>query len=67
MTFKYKNVYILDSSTVAGPYEAKGPLSSHFDHKFDNLYNKEKTWEMAEKKALEDAIKIVLKKTNKNK
>lgn len=67
MTFNYKNVYVLDSSTVAGPYEAKGPLKNTFDHKFDNLYNGEKTWEMAEKKALEDAIKILLKKTNKKK
>ena len=67
MTFRYKNVYVLDSSTVAGPYESKGPLSSHFDKIFDNLYNNEKTWEMAEKKALEEAIKIVLKKSNKKK
>lgn len=67
MTFNYKNVYVLDSSTVAGPYEAKGPLESSFDKKFDNLYNGEKTWEMAEKKALEEAIKIVLKKANKKK
>ena len=67
MTFNYKNVYVLDSSTVAGPYESNGPLSSHFDNTFDNLYNSEKTWEMAEKKALEEAIKIVLKKADKKK
>ena len=69
MTFKYNNTYILESSTVAGPYESKGPLSSTFDNKFDNLYYNEKTWEKAEIKALEDSIKIVLKKakiTEKN-
>ena len=64
MTFEYKNVYVLDSSTVAGPYEAKGPLSSSFDKIFDNLYYNEKTWEKAEIKALEDSIKIVLEKAN---
>ena len=64
MTFKYNNVYVLDSSTVAGPYEAKGPLKNTFDKTFSDLYNGEKTWERAEIKALEDSIKILLKKTN---
>ena len=64
MTFEYKNVYVLSSSTVAGPYEAKGPLSSTFDKVFDNLYYGEKTWEKAEIKALEDSIKIVLEKAD---
>ena len=67
MTFKYDNVYVLESSTVAGPYEAKGPLNGTFDKEFDNLYNGEKTWELAEKKALEDSIKIVLDKSKKKK
>lgn len=67
MTFKYNNVYVLDSSTVAGPYEAKGPLSKHFDKTFNNLYNGEKTWETAEAKALEDSIEILLNKTKKKK
>ena len=64
MTFEYKNVYVLSSSTVAGPYEAKGPLNSSFDKTFDNLYYGEKTWEKAEIKALEDSIKIVLEKAS---
>ena len=67
MTFKYDNVYVLESSTVAGPYEAKGPLEKTFDKTFDNLYNGEKTWEFAEKKALEDSIEIVLEKAKKKK
>ena len=67
MTFKYDNVYVLESSTVAGPYEANGPLEKTFDKTFDNLYNGEKTWEFAEKKALEDSIEIVLEKAKKKK
>ena len=31
MTFKYNNVYLNYTSTVAGPYEAKGPFGKLFD------------------------------------
>lgn len=65
MTFKYNQVFVEDASTVAGPYEAKGPLKKHFDKTFDNLYNGEKSWETAEAKVLEESIKILLKKTKK--
>ena len=34
MTFQYRNVFIENTSTVAGPYEAKGPLSKYFDKTF---------------------------------
>ncbi len=67
MTFKYDNVYIENTSTVAGPYEAKGPLKKYFDKTFDDLYNKEKSWELAEAKSLEDAIATLLKKSKLNK
>ena len=30
MTFEYKNVFVEETSTVAGPYEAKGPLKKDF-------------------------------------
>lgn len=63
MTFEYKNVYVGETSTVAGPYEAKGPYCNYFDKTFDDLYNGEKTWEMAESKALEDSINILLNKS----
>ena len=65
MTFTYNNVFIENAATVAGPYEANGPLKKFFDKTFDNLYNGEKSWETAEAKVLEDSIKILLKKTNK--
>ena len=67
MTLKFNNVYVDTSSTVAGPYEAKGPLKNFFDKTFDNLYNEQKTWETAETKALEESIEILLKKANKKK
>lgn len=67
MTFKYRNVFIENTATVAGPYEAKGPLKKYFDKTFDDLYNGEKSWEMAEAKVLEDSINILLDKTKRNK
>lgn len=67
MTFQYNKVFIEEGSTVAGPYEAKGPLKKYFDKTFDNLYHGEKSWEMAEVKVLEEAIETLLKKTKHKK
>ena len=38
MTFKYNNVYINGTSTVVGPYEAKGPLSKLYDKSYKDFY-----------------------------
>lgn len=67
MTFQYRNVFVEDAATIAGPYEAEGPLKKYFDKTFDNLYNGEKTWETAEVKVLEESIETLLKKTKKKK
>ena len=64
MTFKYNNVYINNTSTVVGPYEAKGPLSKFYDKSYDDLYFGEKTWEQAEIKAINDSVDILLNKQN---
>lgn len=63
MILNFRNVYLDDVSTVVGPYEAKGPLSKNFDKKYDDLYCKEKSFEKAEIRLLEDSIKILLRKT----
>ena len=64
MILNFRNVYLDNASTVCGPYEAKGPLSKNFDKKYtDDLYCKEKSFEKAEIRLLEDSIKILLKKT----
>ena len=65
MTFKYDNVYLENASTIAGPYEKKGPLSNTFDKTFGDLYYGQKSWEMAETKVLEDSISILLEKSKK--
>lgn len=65
MTFKYNNVYINETSTITGPYEAKGPLSKLFDKSYDDFYFEEKTWEQAEIKSITDSVELLLNKLNK--
>lgn len=65
MTFKYDNVYLNDVSTVAGPYEGKGPFGRYFDKVYDNFYCGCKTWEQAECRMLIDSVDLLLYKTNK--
>ena len=64
MILNFRNVYLDNASTVCGPYEAKGPLSKNFDKKYTgDLYCKERSFEKAEIRLLEDSLKILLKKT----
>lgn len=65
MTFKYNNVYINETSTITGPYEAKGPLAKLFDKSYDDLYFGEKTWEQAEIRSITDSVELLLNKINK--
>lgn len=66
MTTNYKNVFIKETSTYAGIYEANGPLKSYFDKTYTkDLYFGEKSWEKAEIKLLKDTINILLKKARK--
>jgi len=67
MTFQYKNVYINETGTVTGPYEANGPLSKHFDKSYQDLYFGMKTWENAEAKLIEESVDILLNKIGKTK
>lgn len=63
MTYKYNNVYIKDSYTIAGVYESNGPLKKYFNKLYDDdFYYGEKTFEQAESKLLEDNIKNILTK-----
>ena len=65
MTFFYKNVYINETATVAGPYEKKGPLHHYFDKSYDDLRMGENTWEDAESRILEESVDILLAKLKK--
>ena len=64
MTSTYKNVYIKDTATIAGIYEADGPLKKYFDKTYTkDLYFGEKSWEKAEIKLLKDSISLLQTKT----
>ena len=64
MTSTYKNVYIKDTSTIAGIYEGNGPLKQYFDKIYNkDFYYGEKSFEKAEIKLLKDSINLLLKKT----
>ena len=64
MTNKYKNVYVQETSTIAGVYESKGPLKNYFDKTYEkDLYFGEKSWEKAEIKLLKESIDTLLEKT----
>lgn len=67
MTFRYNNVYIKDTATVAGPYEKKGLLNSYFDKTYHDFYFGKPTWEQAESKLIEDSVGILLNKIEKTK
>ncbi len=67
MTFKYKNVYINETSTITGPFEAKGPLGRYYDKSYHDLYMGQKTWEQAESKLLEESVELLLTKMDKSK
>lgn len=64
MTNTYKNVYVKETSTIGGIYEANGPLKKYFDKTYTkNLYFGETSWEHAEIKLLYDSIILLLKKS----
>ena len=67
MTFRYNNVYINATSTVAGPYEQKGPLKNYYDATYDDFYINMDTFEQAESKMIEDSVDILLSKIGKTK
>ena len=66
MTNKYNNVYIEETSTIAGIYESNGPLKRYFDKIYQkDLYFNEKSWEKAEIHLLKESIKLLLAKSKK--
>lgn len=67
MTFQYDKVYVGGTSCVVGPYENDGPLQGKFDKAYTDLYNNEKSWELAEVRLLQDSIDILLQKIKRDK
>ncbi|MGI9862158.1 stage V sporulation protein AD [Moorella naiadis] len=53
---------IVATASVVGPKEGEGPLGDSFDMVIDDSYFGEETWEKAERKMLEEAVKMVIAK-----
>ncbi len=60
-----KKLYLSSTGTASGPLEKAGPLGSTIDKTFDHLYCGEKSWELAERKLMREAIEICLKNMGK--
>ncbi len=67
MTIKFNNVYVQETSTVAGKFESKGPLSKNFDKVYYDFYMGEKTFEQGEIRMILDCVDILLKKSKMKK
>ncbi|WP_102345706.1 stage V sporulation protein AD [Bacillus sp. Marseille-P3661] len=57
-------IYVYSTGTAVGPKESEGPLAHTFDVKYDDLHCGEKNWERAERKLMEDSIRLCLEKVN---
>ena len=62
MTLNFKNVYVNNTATVAGPLEKAGPLGKFFDKCYDDYYMDEKSLEKSEVILQKDSIDLLLKK-----
>lgn len=61
-SIKFNNTYIFDTSSVVGPKESLGPLSTYFDMCITDVFYGEKTFEKAEIKFLNATIDKLLEK-----
>lgn len=62
MTIKFKDIYLNDSSVVAGPFLVDGPLKGKFDTEYYDFYDEEDTFEDCEIKALKTSIDNIIRK-----
>ncbi|QKG85184.1 stage V sporulation protein AD [Kroppenstedtia pulmonis] len=59
-----ENIRVLAGATVAGPKEGKGQLKGKLDYVYPDMYAGQETWEKAERKMMEDAVKLAVKKSD---
>ncbi len=63
---KFKSVFLKETTTIAGPYEKKGPLYNYFDKTYNDFYFGEKSFEKAEIKISKESINMLQKKIGLN-
>lgn len=60
-------IFVNSAGTAAGPKEKDGPLGSLFDKTYDEMHCNQKSWEMAERQLMEDAVNVALQKKQSDK
>lgn len=55
---------IISTATVGGPFEANGPLREEFDGLHGDLWSGQNSYEKAERKIMEEACEIAIKKAD---
>lgn len=56
----FDSVYLYSSATISGPTEKKGPLGTFIDSSYENLDCGESSWEKAEARLMNDALRLAL-------
>ncbi len=63
-TIKFdKSPTILETASIVGPKEAKGPLAKYFDTLLEDEFWGEKTWEKAESKIIKETVNLLMTKS----
>lgn len=57
--------YLINTATVAGPFEGQGPLKDYYDHIYTDTLAGERSFEKAEKEMMVNACFTCLSKANK--
>ena len=60
MTEELNNVYVKETSIVAGFLEKEGPFGKYFDKSYED-YNMDESLELSEVKLAKDAISILFR------
>lgn len=64
-TWVFQNaIYVQSTGTAVGPMEASGPLNSFYDKTYNDLYCGEESWELAERRLMNDSIELCISKAN---
>lgn len=64
-TWVFQNaIYVQSTGTAVGPMEANGPLNSFYDKTYNDLYCGEESWELAERRLMNDSIELCISKAN---
>ncbi|OPJ62441.1 stage V sporulation protein AD [Clostridium oryzae] len=58
------NPVILSSAAVGGPFEGQGNIKNDFDKIYDDIWLGQESFEKAERKMVEDACDLAIKKAN---